>query len=147
MFNHLKSIRRILKRKNGQIRAEREKLAAAEAADRIYAAYILYFAEKSSGVRVPKSEIAETVGKYRADITATEDEYIIQVKAIGSADKKFYSEKSADKRDVGNRNGACADKTGGEASLSARPMKIVLTVRRVTRRSRKTVTERNTRGL
>ena len=107
-------IRRIIKRKNDQIRAEREKLMAAETANHIYAAYIIYFAAKEGGVRVPKDEIANTVGKYRADISATEDEYIISVREIAPTGAGACTESLADDRNGGKCNGACADETGGE---------------------------------
>jgi len=83
MFNYIKSIKKIIKRKNAQIRAEREKLEAAETANRIYAAYIVWFASKHGEVSVPKREISALLGKYRADVSYTSDDYIISVKPIG----------------------------------------------------------------
>ena len=107
-------IRRIIKRKKAQIRAEREKLMAAETANRIYAAYILYCAAGEGAVRVPKDEIARTVGKYRADISASENEYIISVREIVPKDAGACAERLPSDRKVGECNGACAGKTGGE---------------------------------
>ena len=112
-FIRIFDIRRIIKRKNAQIRAEREKLMAAETANRIYAAYILYFAAKEGAVRVPKGEIAGVVGKYRAEISATEDEYIISVREIAPGGAAACSEKSACDRDDGN---FCSENVAGGAA-------------------------------
>jgi len=115
IFIKIFDIRRIIKRKNAQIRAEREKLMAAETANRIYASYILCLAARTSGARIKKSEIARTVGKYRAEISATEDEYIISVKEIVPTDTGSFKKEGAVDRKVGKCNGACADKAGGGA--------------------------------
>ena len=93
IFDRILDIRRIIKRKNAQIRAEREKLAAAEVQNRIYASYILCLAANVGEARIKKSAIAEIVGKYRAEVSATADEYIINVREIGAEHGKIYSEK------------------------------------------------------
>ena len=92
-FIRILDIRRIIKRKNAQIRAEREKLAAAEVQNRIYASYILCLAAECGEARIKKSAIAEIVGKYRAEVSATADEYIINVRKIGVEHGNLYSEK------------------------------------------------------
>ena len=86
-FIRILDIRRIIKRKNAQIRAEREKLMAAEVANHIYASYILCLAKECGSARLSKAEIANTVGKYRAEFSTTEDEYVITVKPIAAPDK------------------------------------------------------------
>ena len=111
MLKKFSIIREILKRKNAQIRAEREKLMAAEVTNQIYASYILCLASDAGEARISKARIADTVGKYKADISATEDEYIIRVKPVESADNRVCGEKAAGK---GDQNGATPDKTGGE---------------------------------
>ena len=112
-FSRIFDIKRIIKRKNAQIRAEREKFTAAQVQNHIYASYILCLAAGEGEVRISKAEIAETVGKYRADVSATEDEYIIRVKEIAD-DKGLFSKAPASGSRVGANNGAKADKTGGE---------------------------------
>ena len=107
-------IRRIIKRKNAQLRAEREKLMAAETANKIYASYILCLAAGEGEVRISKAEIAETVGKYRAEISSTEDEYVIRVKETGSAEQKTFAKGTASDRREGADNGAAPSSAGGE---------------------------------
>ena len=63
MLKKINIIREILKRKNAQIRAERERALAAEVQNHIYASYILYLAASTGEARIKKSEIAKTVGK------------------------------------------------------------------------------------
>lgn len=113
-FNKIFDIIRIIKKKNAQIRAEREKLMAAEVQNNIYASYILALAAGAGEVRISRAEIAETVGKYRADVSSTEDEYIIRVQPINSASAQVYADKPEDDYDAVACNGAASDKTDGE---------------------------------
>ena len=114
MLKKINIIREILKRKNRQIRAEREKLMAAEVTNQIYASYILCLASDAGEARISKARIADTVGKYKAEVSATEDEYIIRVKPVGSTPNKVYSDKPVGGRNESVGNGTNPDKTGGE---------------------------------
>jgi hypothetical protein len=114
MLKKINIIREILKRKNAQIRAEREKLMAAEVQNQIYASYILCLANESGEARISKSRIADTVGKYKAEVSATEDEYIIRVRELTAAEKKTYAEGSATAPSSAGAGAVKADKTGGE---------------------------------
>lgn len=107
MFNYIKSIKKIIKRKNAQIRAEREKLEAAEAANRIYAAYIVWFASKHGEILIPKREISALLGKYRAEVSYTSDDYVINVKPIcepngleNNTDENAAKDNTGDKDEV-----------------------------------------------
>lgn len=101
-------IRRIIKRKNGQIREEREKLLAAEAANRILSTYLLCFVKETGEVRVSKDKIAEEFGKYRVDISTTDEDYVIKVRELTESEKKMFKEPEIAWRRRGKGNGACA---------------------------------------
>lgn len=113
-FIRILDIRRIIKRKNAQIRAERERALAAEVQNHIYASYILYLAASTGEARIKKSEIAKTVGKYRAEVSTTEHEYVIRVRELTAAEKKIYAEGSATAPSSAGAGAVKADKTGGE---------------------------------
>ena len=80
MFKITKIIRSILKRKNLQIRAEREKLEAAEWANKILSAYIAVLAEGSE-VKVKKNDISRALTQVSIDVSCTDEYYIIRAKA------------------------------------------------------------------
>ena len=79
MFNSMKAIRGILKRKNLQIRAEREKLEAERAANVILSAYIALLVSRRGTVRIPKKEISEALGRFTACAVSSGDDYVIEV--------------------------------------------------------------------
>lgn len=79
MFGKIKILRAILKRKNAQIRAEREKYAAERAANAIIAAYLALLVSKRGAVRVPKSEISDALGKFYVSASASGGDYVIEV--------------------------------------------------------------------
>lgn len=113
MFKKILDIRRVIKRKNEQLRGEREKLLAAEAANRILSNYLLCFVKKAGEVRVTKAEMTEIFGNYRADVSANDDEYVIKVRGLTSSEKKMFKEPEIAWRRRGKGNGACAkDKPG-----------------------------------
>jgi len=119
MVRKILNFKRVIKRKNAQIRAEREKLNAAEVANNIFASYILCLAADSGEVRLSRSKIAETVGKYRAEVSATEDEYVIRVREINpdkamSAEEKRKMRSNACYHNAGGCSGAWAEETIAE---------------------------------
>ena len=87
MFNSMKAIRGILKRKNMQIRAEREKLEAERATNVILSAYIALLVSKRGSVRIPKKEVSEALGRFVTCASSCGDDYVIEVGEIpGGAD-------------------------------------------------------------
>lgn len=83
MINHLKrfgALRYVLKQKNMQICAEREKYQAERAANSILTAYVFYLASQHGVVRIPKAEISALLGKCDAHAYSDGDDYVIEVK-------------------------------------------------------------------
>ena len=78
MFQKIKIIRSILKRKNAQIRAEREKYIAEMAVNVILAAYLTLLVSKQGTVRLPRKEVREALGKFHVSFSASGEDYIIE---------------------------------------------------------------------
>jgi hypothetical protein len=112
-FIRIFDIRRIIKRKNSQLREEREKLMAAEASNRILSSYLLCFVKETGEVRVKKSKIAEVLGRYRTDVSANDEEYIIKVKELTGSEQKMFKEPKVAWRRPGRGNGANAKAVNG----------------------------------
>ncbi|MGM9644193.1 MAG: hypothetical protein ACI3X1_03810 [Eubacteriales bacterium] len=79
MFNFTKAIRGVLRRKNAQIRAEREKFLAAHEANKILSAYIAVLASEQDAVKVSKADVRTALNRYCTDISSDKDCYIIKV--------------------------------------------------------------------
>ncbi len=77
MFRLTRIIRGILKRKNAQLRAEREKLQAAEWANKILSAYIAVLCE-SGEVKIKKSDISRALAQSRVEAVCTDEHYILR---------------------------------------------------------------------
>ena len=114
LYNGILDIRRIIKRKNGQIREEREKLLAAEAANRILSTYLLCFVKEAGELRVSKDKIAEEFGKYRVDISASDEDYVIKVRELTESEKKMFKEPKIAWRSQSRGNGANAKAERGD---------------------------------
>ena len=80
MFNFTKAIRGVLRHKNSQIRAEREKLRAADESNKILSAYIALLASGQESVKVSKADDREALSRYGTEISSDKDCYIIKVK-------------------------------------------------------------------
>ena len=65
--------------KNRQLRLEREKRRALEESNSILSAYLALLIEKEGGVRVPRELIRSVIGRYRARVKVSGDDYIISV--------------------------------------------------------------------
>ena len=113
-LNKIFDIRRIIKRKNAQLRQEREKLLAAEASNRILASYIHCLAKDTGEVRIKKSKISEVFGRYRADVSVNDEEYIIKIKELTRSEKKVFAEPKVAQRRSGRANGANAKAACGD---------------------------------
>lgn len=80
MFNFTKAIRGVLKRKNAQIRAEREMLLAANETNKILATYIMLLSSGQEVTKVSKVDVSKALSNYSAEIFSDEDNYIIKIK-------------------------------------------------------------------
>ncbi len=80
MFNFSKTIRGVVKLKNAQIRAEREKSAAQREANKILSAYIVLLASGQDGIRILKKDVGMALGRYIAEISHDGDYYMIRVR-------------------------------------------------------------------
>ncbi len=76
-FNQI--VKDIIKRKNDQIREEREKLRAEECANIILSAYFAILLSERGAVRIPKSEISRALGAYRVNASSDGNDYVIEV--------------------------------------------------------------------
>lgn len=85
MFNSMKAIRGILKRKNMQLKAEREKLEAERAANVILSAYIALLVSRRGSVRIPKKEISDALGRFVACASSSGDDYVIEVGELSTS--------------------------------------------------------------
>ena len=79
MIKKIKIIRGILKRKNAQLRDERQKYEAERAANLILSAYVAVLAARYGGVRIPKKEISEALGRFFVNASVSGDDYVIEV--------------------------------------------------------------------
>ena len=69
----------LLKRKNKQIRLEREKCRALEETNKILCAYVGLLVAKCGGVEIPKSLLADSMGKFNVTVGQSDDCYKISV--------------------------------------------------------------------
>lgn len=88
VFNGMKVIRGILKRKNEQIRSEREKLESERVANAILSAYVALLVSRHGAVRIPKKEVSEALGKYFARASSHGDDYVIEVGEMPASVRK-----------------------------------------------------------
>ena len=82
MFQKLKSIIYILRRKNQQIKEAVEKAGAAQSANVILSAYIAVLVDKHGAVRIPKKTISEALGKYKVTALSEGEDYVIEVSSV-----------------------------------------------------------------
>ena len=117
-YNRIFDIRRIIKRKNKQIREEREKLLAAEAVNRILSTYLLCFIKEAGEIHVAKNKISDEFGKYRVEVSASDEEYIMSVRALTDAEKKMF------KTDIAWRRPSRANGANAKASRTGKENKV-----------------------
>lgn len=79
MIKKIKIIRGILKRKNAQLRDERQKYEAEKAANLILSAYVAVLAARCGELRIPKKEISEALGRFFVNASVSGDDYVIEV--------------------------------------------------------------------
>ena len=74
-----KAVENILRVKNKELRAEREKNQALEITNTIISAYLSVLVERLGSVRIPKKEISAALGGYITRARAEGDDYVITV--------------------------------------------------------------------
>ena len=79
MFKKINIIREILRHKNSQIRAEREKTQAEQSMNVILSAYLATLIDDRGTVSIPKRKISEMLGKYRVIASSDDENYVITV--------------------------------------------------------------------
>jgi ribosome maturation protein Sdo1 len=79
MFKKINIIREILRHKNSQIRAERQKTEAEQSMNVILSAYLAMLVDDRGTVTIPKSRISEALGKYRVIASSDDENYVITV--------------------------------------------------------------------
>jgi hypothetical protein len=79
MFKKINIIRKILRHKNSQIRAEREKTQAEQSMNVILSAYLAMLIDRRGTVTIPKKEISEILGRYRVMASSDDENYVITV--------------------------------------------------------------------
>lgn len=82
-----KAVEGILRVKNKELRAERERGDALEITNTIISAYLSVLVERLGSVRIPKKEISAALGSYVTRATADGEDYIITVeKSTGAGE-------------------------------------------------------------
>lgn len=73
----------LLSLRSRQLRLERERRAALEETNSILSAYLAILIEKEECVRVPRELVRGAIGKYRATVKASGDDYLIGITRYG----------------------------------------------------------------
>lgn len=81
----------LLRMKNRQLRAEREKSRALGETNSILSAYVASLIEERGGARIAKDQIRCAIGKYTAQVLTDGADYVISVIRNGN---EFYGAKS-----------------------------------------------------
>lgn len=79
MLNKLNAIREILRRKNSQLRLERERTEIQENINSVLSAYIAVLIGRVGSVYVTKKELSESIGRYRAELQERDGGYVISL--------------------------------------------------------------------
>lgn len=69
----------LLSFKNRQLRFERDRRVALEETNSILSAYLAYLIEENGEVRIPREVIKSSIGRYKAFISVSGDDYLISV--------------------------------------------------------------------
>ena len=87
MLKKIDIIRRILKRKNAQIREEREKYIAEKNKNYILATHLTLLTANKGEIRIPAKDIREAMGKYYMKARMDGDYFIIKCVETGNQEK------------------------------------------------------------
>ena len=74
-----KSVESIIRAKNRELRAEREKVQALEITNTIISAYLSILVESRGGVRISKKAVSDALGNFTTRATADGEDYLITV--------------------------------------------------------------------
>lgn len=77
-----KAVENILREKNRELRAEKERNQALEITNTIISAYLSILAEKLGTVRIPKKDVSLALGNLVTRACSEGDDYIITVEKI-----------------------------------------------------------------
>ena len=80
-----KAVEGMMRLKNRELRAEKEKNQALEITNTIISAYLSVLVERLGSVRIPKSEISAALGGYVTTAWAEGDDYVITVQRTAAA--------------------------------------------------------------
>ena len=69
----------LLRMKNRQIRAERERSRALSESNSILSAYVASLIEGRGGARIPREQIKNAIGKYTAKVISDGADYVISI--------------------------------------------------------------------
>lgn len=87
MLKKINIIRKILKRKNAQIGAEREKYIAEKNKNYILATFLTLLTENKGEIRIPKKDIRAIMGKYCMQAREEGEDFIIRCVELGDPEK------------------------------------------------------------
>lgn len=91
----------LLRMKNRQIRAERDKSRALSETNSILSAYVASLIEDRNGARISKDQIRKAIGKYTAQVLSDGADYVISVIRSGNGyDGAASCEPAVAKQDV-----------------------------------------------
>ena len=76
----------LLRMKNRQIRAERERSRALSESNSILSAYVASLIEERGGARVSREQIKNAIGKYTAKVISDGADYVISIIREGCED-------------------------------------------------------------
>lgn len=85
---------------NRRLRVEREKNSALLEANAILSAYIAILIENDGGVRVSRELIRSVVGRYRAEVSVSGDDYVISVKGDGESFCRTTAKEKSDEAEA-----------------------------------------------
>ena len=86
MIKKINIRRSILKRKNAQVKQERQKYEAERAANVILSANVAIIAARYGEVRIPKKDISEALGRFFVNSSSSGDDYLIVAGEHSSSD-------------------------------------------------------------
>ena len=103
----------LLRMKNRQLRAEREKSRALGETNSILSAYVAALIEERGGARIAKDHIRKAIGKYTAEVLSDGADYVISVIRSGNemdGTKSCECSAFADTQDPSGEKTSVADK-------------------------------------
>ena len=112
-----KSVESIIRAKNRELRAEREKVQALEITNTIISAYLSLLVEKVGSVRISKKAVSLALGNFITNARAEGDDYIITVErstnesglGVSGTEDGISEERVADALEENDLKGDCGE--------------------------------------